>query len=72
MQETTEELQGVTVSQGSAIISKGWKNVKASVKKIKKYMDFYKPEKRQFEEVLQRYQEYHMDKVQIISLHKKV
>ena len=45
MQETKEELYGVTVSQGSAIISKEWKNVQASEKKMKKYRDLYKADK---------------------------
>ena len=45
MQETNEELKGVTVSKASAIISKEWKKVEASDKKMKKYRDFYKVEK---------------------------
>ena len=45
MQETKEELKGVTVSQASAIISKEWKKVKASDKKMKKYWDLYEAEK---------------------------
>ena len=36
MQETKEELKGVPVSKASAIISKEWKKVKASDKKMKK------------------------------------
>ena len=37
---------------------------------MKKYRDLYEVEKRRFEEALQRYQEDHIDKVEIISLHK--
>ena len=71
MQETKEELKGVPVSKASAIISKEWKKVKASDKKMKKYRDLYEVEKQRHEEALQRYQEDHMDKVEIINLHKR-
>ena len=70
MRETNEELKGVTVSKASAIISKEWKKVKASNKKMKKYMNLYKVEKQRYEEDQQRYQKYHMDEVAIINLHK--
>ena len=36
-----KELQGVPVSKASIIISKEWKKVKASEKKMKKYKDLY-------------------------------
>ena len=71
MGETKEELQGVTVSQPSAMISKEWKKVKASDKKMKNNRELYEAEKRRYEEALQRYQEDHMDEVEIISLHKR-
>ena len=71
MRETKEELKGVTVSKASAIISKEWKKVKASDKKMKKYRDLYEVEKQRYEEALQRYQEDHMDEVEIINLHKR-
>ena len=71
MRETNEELMGVTVSKASAIISKEWKKVEASNKKMKKYRELYEVEKQQYEEVLQRYQEDHMDEVGIINLHKR-
>ena len=45
MRETKEELKGVTVSKTIAIISKKWKKVKASDKKMKKYRDLYEVEK---------------------------
>ena len=38
---------------------------------MKKYRDLYKVKKQQYEEPLQRYQEDHMDEVEIISLHKR-
>ena len=66
-----KELQSVPVSKASAIISKEWKKVKTSNKKIKKYKELYEEEKRQHEEALQRYQEDHMDEMEIISLHKR-
>ena len=47
------------------------KKVKASNKKMKKYKDLYEVEKQQYEEALQRHREDHMDKVEIINLHKK-
>ena len=66
-----KELQNVPVSKASAIISKEWKKVKTSNKKIKNYKELYEEEKRQHEEALQRYQEDHMDEMEIISLHKR-
>ena len=71
MRETKEELKGVTVSKANAIISKEWKKVKASDKKMKKYRDLYEVEKQRYEEALQRYQKDHMDEVEIINLHKR-
>ena len=71
MQETKKELKGVTVSKASAIVSKEWKKVKASDKKMKKYRDLYKVEKQRYEEALQRYQKDHIDEVEIINLHKR-
>ena len=53
-----------------AIISKEQKKVKATNKKMKKYRNLYKEEKRRHEEALQRYQEDHMDEMEIINLHK--
>ena len=47
------------------------KKVKVSDKKIKKYREFYEEEKRRHEEALQRYQEDHMDEMDIINLHKR-
>ena len=66
-----KELQGVPVSKASAIISKEWKKVKASEKKMKKYKDLYEEEKQQHEEAPQRYQEDHMDEMEIINIHKR-
>ena len=43
-------MQGVPVSKASAIISKEWKKVKASEKKMKKYKDLYEEEKQRHEE----------------------
>ena len=63
MRETKEELKGVTVSKASAIISKEWKKVKASDKKMKNYRDLYEVEKQWYEEALQRYQEDHKGKL---------
>ena len=65
IQKTKKELQGVSISKASAIISKEWKNVKASPKKMKKYKGLCKEEKQQHEEALQRYQEDHMDEMQL-------
>ena len=64
-------MQGVPFSKASAIISKEWKKVKVSEKKMKKYKDLYKEEKQRHEEVLQRYQEDHTDEMKIINLHKR-
>ena len=66
-----KELQCVPVSMASAIILKERKKVKASNKKMKKYKDLYEEEKRRHGEALQRYQEDHMDEMEIINLHKR-
>ena len=71
IRKTKKELQGVPVSKASAIISREWKKVKTSEKKMKEYRDLYEEEKQRHEEALQRYQEDHMDEVEIINLHKK-
>ena len=70
IQKTKKELQGVPVSKASAI-SKEWKKVKASHKKMKKYKKLYEDEKQRHEEALRRYQEDHMDEMEIIDLHKR-
>ena len=64
-------MQGIPVSKASAIISKEWKKIKASEKKIKKYKDLYEEEKQGHEETLQRYQEDQMDEMEIINFHKR-
>ena len=71
MRETNEELKDVPVSKASAIILKEWKKVKANNKKMKKYRDLYEVEKHRHEEALQRYQEDHMDQMEIINLRKR-
>ena len=71
IQKTKKVLQGVPVSKASTIRSKEWKKVKASEKKMKKYKDLYEEEKQRHEEALQRYQEDHMDEMEIINLHKR-
>ena len=38
---------------------------------MKKYKDLYEEEKQRHEEALQRYQEDHMDEMEIIKLHKR-
>ena len=38
---------------------------------MKKYIDLYEVEKQRYEEALQRYQEDHLDQVEIISQHKR-
>ena len=38
---------------------------------MEKYRDLYKEEKRRHEEALQRYQEDHMDQMEIINLRKR-
>ena len=70
MQEK-KELKGATVSQASIIIPRKWEKAKANDKEMKKYSDLYEAEKRPYKEYLQRYQEDHIDKVEIISLHKE-
>ena len=70
IRETKKELQGVPVSKAGAIISKEWKKVKASDKKMKKYKDLYEEEKQRHEGALQSYQEDQMDEMEIINLHK--
>ena len=42
-----------------------------SSKKMKKYRGLYEKEKRRHEEALQRYQEDHVDEMEIINLHKR-
>ena len=37
---------------------------------MKKFKDLYKVEKQQYEQALPRYQEDHMDEVEIVNLHK--
>ena len=71
IRKTKKELKGVPVFKASAIISKEWKKVKASERKMKKYRDLYEEEKQRHEEALQRYQEDHMDEMEIINLHKR-
>ena len=71
MAETKEELKGVTTSKARAIISKEWKEIKDS-DMAKKYKDLHETEKQQYEEDLQKYQEYHSDEVDIINLHKRL
>ena len=66
-----KELQSVSVSKVSAIVSKHWKKVKDSNKKMKKYKDIYEKEKRRHEEAQQKCQENHVDEMEIINLHKK-
>ena len=38
---------------------------------MKKYKDLYEEEKQRHEEALQRYQEDHMDEMEIINIHKR-
>lgn len=71
MGEKKKELKGANVSEARAILSREWKKVKCSDKKMKTYRDPYKAGKDRYEEALQRYQEDHMDKFEIISLHKR-
>ena len=71
IRKTKKELQGVPVSKASAIISKEWKKVEASEKKLKKYKDLYEEERQQYEEAMQRYPEDPTDEMEIINLHKK-
>ena len=71
IRKTNKELQGVPVSKTSAVMSKEWKNVKASEKKMKKYKELYEEEKQRDEEALQRYQEDHTDEMEMIKPHKK-
>ena len=71
IRKNKKELQGVSVSKASVIISKEWKKVKVSEKKMKKYKELYEEEKQRHEETLQRYQEDHADEMGIIKLHKK-
>ena len=67
-----KELQSASVFKASAIVSKQWKKVKDSHKKMKKYKDLYVKEKQRHEEAQQKCQENHMDEMEIISLHKKM
>ena len=71
IRKTKKELQGVPVSKASVIISKEWKKVKASEKKMKKYKELYEEEKQRHEVALERYQEDPADEMEIINLHKK-
>ena len=38
---------------------------------MKKYKDLYEEDKQRHEETLQKYQEDHMDEIEIINLHKR-
>ena len=68
-----KELQGAPVSKASITISKEWKKVKARENKRKKCKDLYKEEKQWHKEVLQKYQEDHMDEMEIvINIHKRL
>ena len=49
-----KELEAVPVSKAIATMSKKWKKVKPSDKKIKKYRDLYEEEKRRHKEALQK------------------
>ena len=71
IRKTKKESKGVPCSKASATITKEWKKVKASEKKMKNYKDLYEEEKQWHEEALQRYQEDHMDEMEIINLHKR-
>ena len=71
IRKTKKELQGVPVSKASAVISKKWKKVKASEKKMKKCKELYEEEKQRHEVALERYQEDHVDEMEIINLYKK-
>ena len=64
-------MHGVPVSEASAITAEEWKKVKASEKKMKKYKDLYEQEKQRHEDTFQRYQEDHMDEMEIVNLHKR-
>ena len=52
IQKANKELQGVPVSKASAIISREWKNVKTSEKRMKKYKNLYEEEEHRHEEAL--------------------
>ena len=71
IRKVKKELQGVPVSKANAIISKEWKKVKASEKKMKKYKDLYQGERQRHEVGMQRYQEDHTDDMEIINLYKR-
>ena len=71
IQKFKKDLQSVPISKASAVISEEWKKVNASDKEMKKYSDLYEEEKRRHEEALERYQEDHMDEMEIINLHKR-
>ena len=71
IRKTKKELEGVSVSKASAIISKEWKKVKANEKKMKKYRNLYEEKKKRDEEALQRYQEDHVHEMEIVSLHNR-
>ena len=71
IRKTKKELKGAPVSKANAIISKEWKKVKASEKKMKKYKDLYEEEKQRHEGALQKYQQDHMDEMEIMNRHKK-
>ena len=71
IQRIKKELQGVPVYKASEIISKEWKKVKASEKKMKKYRDLYEEDKGRYEKVRKRYQEDHMDEMETSGLRKR-
>ena len=72
IRKTKKELQGVLASKANSIILKEWKKVKASEKKMKTYKDLYEEDKQRQEEALQRYQEDHMDGMEILTFTKGV
>ena len=71
LKRSKKKLQSVPVYKASAVISKKWEKLKAREKKTKWYRDIYEEEKRRHGEALQRYQEGHMDEVEIINLQKR-
>ena len=71
IRKINKKLQGVPVYKAGANISKEWKKVKASDKKMKKYTNLYEEEKTRHEEALQRYPEDHIDEMEITNFHKR-
>lgn len=69
MHKKKKELNGATVSQASAIISRRWKEIIANKNEIGKYSGLLGAQKWWHKEDSQKFKEDHINEVEIIILH---